>query len=90
MRGLRQRVLAQALPRRAHMVAMPELPGPEAAVGQPGQQTTAVEVRHAQNLMRPVSICHHIFQSPLNDIHGYLKVAGLLCSKKKCPTQAQA
>ena len=90
MRGLRQRVLAQALPRCAHMVAMPELPRFQTAVRQPAEQTAAVEVRHVQNLMRPVSICHHIFQSPLNDIHGYLNVAGLLCSKKKCPTQAQA
>src|ERR1700722_4799947 len=38
----------------------------------------------------PVKMSHHSFQSPIKLNQGYLKVAGLLCSKKKWPTQANA
>ena len=43
-----------------------------------------------QNRALPVMISHHRHQSPIKLNHGYLKVAGLLCSKKKWPTHANA
>ena len=43
-----------------------------------------------QNAILPVTISHHNRQSPMKLKRGYLKVAGLLCSKKKWPTQAKA
>src|SRR5882757_9872983 len=43
-----------------------------------------------QNFCLRVKISHHRRQSPIRLKPGYLNVAGLLCSKKKCPTQANA
>lgn len=36
----------------------------------------------------PLTTSHQSLKSDSRDQSGYLKVAGLLCSKKKCPTQA--
>ena len=37
-----------------------------------------------------VAICHNNFMSPRNEKVGWRKVAGRLCSMKKCPTHAKA
>lgn len=42
-----------------------------------------------QNYLCPVAISLNSLKSPLRLSSGYLNVAGLLFSKKKCPTQAK-
>ena len=49
-----------------------------------------LSLRPAWNRTLPVRISHHKRQSPIRLKNGYLKVAGLLRSKKKWPTQANA
>ena len=44
----------------------------------------------AQKRSLPERISHHRRQSPMRLNPGYLNAAGLLCSKKKWPTQAKA
>ena len=50
----------------------------------------AIQGIRPQIRILPLRISHHSRQSPIRLNQGYLNVAGLLCSKKKCPTQANA
>lgn len=42
-----------------------------------------------QNDLCMVTVSYHIFISPHNENNGYTNVAGVFCSKKKCPTHAK-